>query len=135
MAPEAGTLPAVAAPEAVPVPAAHARPVGGGIGRKAIPPAPQPGGEVAQGQDRRGYRWRRGGARKVRGERPDRGPVRALGRCAGGPPRPRQDPPAASGRWRETRCGPPLADLAQAARRDVTVSVCLEADDVRGQPT
>jgi len=135
MATEAGTLPAGAAPEAVPAPAALACPVSGGIGRKAIPTAPRPGVGVAQGQDRRGNRWRRGGSRTVHGERPDRGPVRALGRCAGGPPRPRQDPRAEGGRWRKTRCGPPLADLAQAARRDVTVSVCLEADDVRGQPT
>jgi len=71
----------------------------------------------------------------VRGKRPDRGPVRAFGRWAGGPPRPRQDPRAEGERWRKPLCGPQLADLAQAARRDVTVSVCLEADDVRGQPT
>jgi len=45
MAPEAGTLPAGAAAEAVPAPAALARPVGGGIGRKAIPTAPRPGSE------------------------------------------------------------------------------------------
>jgi len=135
MATKAGTLPAGAAPEEVPAPAAVPRPVGEGIGRKAISTAPRPGSGVAQGQDRRGNRWRRGGARTVRGGRPDRGRVRALGRCEGGPPRPRQDPRAEGGRWRKTRCGPPLADLAQAAPRDVTVSVCLEADDVRGQPT
>jgi len=50
MAAEAGTLAPGAATEAVPAPAAHARPVGGGIGREAIPTAPRPGGEGAQGQ-------------------------------------------------------------------------------------
>jgi len=42
---------------------------------------------------------------------------------------------AEAGRWRESRCCPPLADLAQAGRRDVAVLMCLESDDVRGQPT
>jgi len=135
MTAEAGTIPAGAATEAVPAPASLARPVDAGNGRKAIPTAPQPGGGVAQGQNRRVTRWHRRGARIVRGQRPDRGQVRAPGRCAGDPPRPRQDPGAEGGRRRETRCGPPLADLTQAARRDVAVSVCLEADNVRGQPT
>jgi len=135
MAARAGALPASAATEAVPAPAAHGRPVGGGIGRKTIPTAPRPGGGVAQGQDRRGNGWHRGGARTVSGERPDRGPVRALGRCAVGPPRPCREPRAEGGRWRNTRCGPPLADLAQAARRDVKVPVCPEADNVRWQRT
>jgi len=135
MTAEAGTLPAGAAAEAVPEPASDARPVGGGTGRKAIPTAPRPGGGVAQGQNRRGSQWQRRGARTVCGQRPDRGQVRARRRCADDPPRPRQDPRAKGGRWRETRCGTPLADLAQAVRRDVTASVCLQADNVRGQLT
>jgi len=86
MTAEAGTIPAGAATEAVPAPASLARPVDAGNGRKAIPTAPQPGGGVAQGQNRRVTRWHRRGARIVRGQRPDRGQVRAPGRCAGTPP-------------------------------------------------
>jgi len=62
-----GALPAGAATEAVPAPASDARPVGGGMGRKAIPTAPRPEGGVSQGQNRRSNRWHWGGARTVCG--------------------------------------------------------------------
>jgi len=131
----AGTLPAGAATEAAPAPASDARPVGGEVGRNAISTALRPGGVVVQGQNQRGDRQHRRGARNVRVRRLDRGHVRAPGRCAAEPSRPRQDPRAEGGRRRENSRGLPPADLTQAARRDIAVPVCLEADNVRGQPT
>jgi len=98
------------------------------------PPAPRPGVRKAKGQyrrsEQRGRRGGLGGHRRRRGGEADR-PVH---RGPTGPTAPRENARTKGGRRRKPRRGPPLADLAQAGRRDVTVPVCLETDDVRGQP-
>jgi len=135
VAPKAGTLAPGAPTEAPSEPPPDPCPIGGCVRRDAIPAASGSGVGVAKGQYRCGDRRRRrdglGGHRRRR----DGGAVRHFHRGTAAPPGPRWDAGAEGGRWRESRCGPPLANLAQAGHRDVTVPVRLETDDVRGQPT
>ena len=135
LAAETGTLASGTATEAAPAPTPDARPVGGRVRRDVIPTASRPGGGVSQVQNRRGDRQHRREGRGIYGLRVAWGLVRASKRCAATPPRTREDLGAEGERPRETLRGPPLADLTQAARRDVKVPVRVEAENVRGQPT